>query len=121
VLRLLLVEDHAAFRGALAFMLNRQPDLEVVAQCGSLAECRTLGGFADIDVALLDLHLPDGDGGNLIGELHQANPRMKVLVLTASLESNLLERMATAGADGLLNKTRPIAETAAEVRRLGEG
>ncbi len=68
MLRLLLVEDHAAFRGGLAFMLNRHPDLEVAAQCGSLAECRSLGGFADIDVALLDLHLPDGNGAELIGE-----------------------------------------------------
>jgi DNA-binding NarL/FixJ family response regulator len=121
VLRVLLVEDHAAFRGALAFMLNRHPDLEVVAQCGSLAECRTLGGFADIDVALLDLHLPDGDGGDIIGELHRANPHLKVLVLTASPASNLSERMSKAGAEGLLDKTRSPAEIAAEVRCLGEG
>jgi DNA-binding NarL/FixJ family response regulator len=121
VLRLLLVEDHAAFRGALAKMLNRQPDLEVAAHCGSLAECRGLGGFADIDVALLDLRLPDGDGAELIGELRQANPHVKVLVLTASLESNLLERILKAGADGLLDKTTSLPEIAAEVGRLGEG
>jgi DNA-binding NarL/FixJ family response regulator len=121
VLRILLVEDHAAFRGALARLLNRQPDLEVTSQCGSLAECRSLGGFADIDVALLDLGLPDGDGAELIGELHQANPHVKVLVLTGSVESNLLERILKAGADGLLDKTTSLAELAAEVGRLGEG
>ena len=103
MLRLLLVEDHASFRGALALMLNRQPDLEVAAQCGSLAECRSLGGFADIDVALLDLLLPDGDGAQLIGELRGANPRVKVLIFTASVEAGLLERMAEAGADGMLD------------------
>ena len=121
MLRILLVEDHAAFRGALAKMLNRQPDLEVAAQCGSLAECRGIGGFADIDVALLDLRLPDGDGAELIGELHQANPHVKVLVLTASLESDLLDRILKVGADGLLDMSRPVVEVAAEVRRLGEG
>ena len=121
MLRLLLVEDHAAFRGALARLLNRQPDLEIVAQCGSLAECRSLGGFADIDVALLDLYLPDGDGAELIGELHQANPHVKVLILTGSVESNLLERMDKVGADGLLDKTKSLAEIVAEVRGLGEG
>jgi DNA-binding NarL/FixJ family response regulator len=121
VLRLLLVEDHAAFRSALALMLNRQPGLEVAAQCGSLAECHGLGGFADIDVALLDLGLPDGDGAELIGELHQANPHVKVLVLTGSVEPNLPERILKVGADGLLDKSRPFAEIAAEVRRLGEG
>jgi DNA-binding NarL/FixJ family response regulator len=120
VLRLLLVEDHAAFRSALARLLNRQPDLEVTSQCGSLAECHSLGGFADIDVALLDLYLPDGDGADLIGELHQANPHVKVLILTGSVELNLLERILKVGADGLLDKSRPFAEIAAEVRRLGE-
>jgi DNA-binding NarL/FixJ family response regulator len=117
----LLVEDHAAFRGALALMLNRQSDLEVAAQCGSLAECRSLGGFAGIDVALLDLGLPDGDGADLIGELHQANPHVKVLILTGSVEPNLLERVEKMGADGLLDKSRPFAEIASEVTRLGEG
>ncbi len=38
MIRVLLVEDHAAFRGALAFLLEREPDLEVVAQAGSLTE-----------------------------------------------------------------------------------
>jgi DNA-binding NarL/FixJ family response regulator len=72
-------------------------------------------------VALLDLRLPDGDGAEFIGELHQANPHVKVLVLTANLESNLLERILKAEAVGLLDKSRPFAEIAAEVRRLGEG
>jgi DNA-binding NarL/FixJ family response regulator len=118
VLRLLLVEDHALFRSALALMVNRQPDLEMAGQCGSLAECRSLGGFADIDVALLDLRLPDGDGAELIGVLREANPRVKVLILTASPEAGLLERMAEAGADGVLDKTRLPQEIVAEVRRL---
>jgi two-component system response regulator DesR len=121
VLRLLLVEDHAAFRGALAKLLNRQPDLEVRSQCGSLAECRSLGGLADIDVVLLDLYLPDGDGTDLIGELRQANPHLKVLILTGSVEPSLLERILEVGADGLLDKTKSLAEVVTEVRRLGEG
>ena len=46
MMRLLLVEDYSLFRGALAVVpLDRQPDLEVAAQCGSLAECRSLGGL----------------------------------------------------------------------------
>ena len=102
-------------------MLNRQPDLEVVAQCQSLAECRSLGGFADIDVALLDLRLPDGDGTQLIGVLRGANPRVKVLVLTGSVEAGLLERMVEAGADGVLDKTSLLQEIVAEVRRLASG
>jgi DNA-binding NarL/FixJ family response regulator len=118
-LRLLLVEDHILFRDALALMLNRQPDLEVAGQCGSLAECRSLGDdLADIDMALLDVRLPDGDGTQLIEVLRRANPRVKVLILTASFESGHLEKMAEVGADGVLDKTSDLKEIVAEVRRL---
>ena len=63
MIRVLLVEDHAAFREALAFLLGREPDLEVVAQAGSLAEARgALGG--SLDVAVVDLGLPTGTGAS---------------------------------------------------------
>jgi len=45
LLRLLLIEDHAAFRSALALLLDLRPGMKVVAQCGSLAGCRALGGL----------------------------------------------------------------------------
>ena len=118
-MRLLLVEDHAAFRGALEFVLDRQPGLQVVGRCGSLAECRGLRNLGDVDVTLLDLHLPDGDGADLIEDLRGANPRVKVLVLSASPESGLQERMARSGADAVIDKTVGPAAIADDVRRLG--
>ena len=70
MLRLLLVEDHAAFRSALALLLDLRPGTKVVAQCGPLAGCRALGGvLRTVDVALLDLFLPDGDGTGLVAVL----------------------------------------------------
>ena len=57
MVRLLLVEDHAAFRDALAYLLGLEPWLEVVDRCGSLAECRALGDLLG-DVDVLDLALP---------------------------------------------------------------
>jgi DNA-binding NarL/FixJ family response regulator len=82
----MLVEDHVAFREALAFLLTHQSDLEVVAQAGSLAEAReALDGRLDgrLDVAVVDLGLPDGDGSELIGELRQTNSGILVVVLSA--------------------------------------
>jgi DNA-binding NarL/FixJ family response regulator len=121
--RILLVEDHAAFREALAFMLGRRPGMKVVAQAGSVAECRALGGLlGSVDVALLDLALPDGDGTEIIPVLRAANPSARVLVLSASIEAGTEGRVAGAGADGVLNKMAPLAEIAAEAGRLaGEG
>jgi DNA-binding NarL/FixJ family response regulator len=68
--RIMLVEDHAAFRQALAALLSQEPALEVVAQAGSLAQARQML-HTPLDVAVLDLSLPDGDGRELIGELRQ--------------------------------------------------
>jgi two-component system response regulator DesR len=118
VLRLLLVEDHASFRQALKFLLDLRPDMRVVAECGSLAGCRALEGLGSVDVALLDLMLPDGDGTELIVVLRGANPGVKVLVLSASIEPGLAERAAEAGADGVLNKATALTEIVAEVARL---
>ena len=119
-LRLLLVEDHVAFRGALKFVLDLRPGMRVVAECGSLAECRALGDrLKAIDVGLLDLMLPDGDGAELIPVLREANPSVRVLVLSASVEPGLRQRAAEAGADGLLNKSADLMEIVAEVARLG--
>ena len=118
VLRLLLVEDHASFRQALKFLLNLRPDMRVVAECGSLAGCRALEGLGSVDVALLDLMLPDGDGTELIVVLRRANPGVKVLVLSASIEPGLAERAAEAGADGVLNKATALMEIVDKVARL---
>ena len=101
MLRLLLVEDHVAFRQALKFVLNLRPGMRVVAECGSLAECRALGDLLKtVDLALLDLMLPDGDGAGLISVLRGANPGVRVLVLSASIEPGVRERVAEAGRTG---------------------
>ena len=123
MLRLLLIEDHAAFRGALTLLLNLRPGMRVVAQCGSLSGCRALRHdlLRTVDVALVDLFLPDGEGTEFIGVLRGANPSVRVLVLTASLEPGLGGRMAEAGADGVLDKTAALSEIASEVARLGRG
>ncbi|HEY6675023.1 MAG TPA: response regulator, partial [Rubrobacteraceae bacterium] len=85
-IRVLLVEDHASFRQALAFMLERDPGFEVAEQVGSLAEARQLNGevLEDVDVAIIDLALPDGDGLELIEDF-SSQPQMTTLVLSASL------------------------------------
>ena len=58
-LRIMLVEDHLSFREALAFLLTHKPDIEVVAQAGSLAEAREALLDGRLDVAVVDLGLPD--------------------------------------------------------------
>ncbi len=118
-IRVMLVEDHAAFRQALAFLLTNEPDLEVVAQAGSLAEAREALDEEGLDVAVLDLALPDGDGSDLIGELRERNPGVSVVVLSAAMGPGDLDEAVAAGADALLDKIESLPTIAYEVRRLG--
>jgi DNA-binding NarL/FixJ family response regulator len=123
--RVMLVEDHTAFRQALTYLLSDDPEIEVVAQAGSVAEVREAleGGGLDgaLDVAVLDLALPDGDGRELIGELRRLSPGVRIMVLSATIWSEHVEEVRRAGADAVLDKVRSYRTIAQEVRRLADG
>lgn len=121
--KILLVEDHASFRQALAFMFEREGEFEVVDQAGSISEAREISGgsLKEIDVAVVDLALPDGDGMDLIEEFSSGNLRTTTLVLSASVEPGRFARAVEAGASGVLHKSTPIKEIVDAVRRLKAG
>jgi DNA-binding NarL/FixJ family response regulator len=122
MIRVLLVDDHASAREPLAFMLNHQDDIEVVATAGSVAESQeALAGGLDLDVAVLDLGLPDGWGTELIGTVHASNPRAVTLVLTSYTDQVVLAQALAAGAAGVLNKSADVDEIVAGIRRLHAG
>ena len=120
--RIFLVEDHASFRQALAFMFEREEEFAVAGQAGSLAEARAFLRKSpnSFDVAVVDLALPDGDGFGLIAEL-SSRPDVMTLVLSASLEPSRFARAVEAGASGVLHKSAPIGEIVDAVRRLRSG
>jgi DNA-binding NarL/FixJ family response regulator len=123
-LNVMLVEDHVGFREALAFVLKSEQELEVVAQAGSLAEAReALDGDLQgrLDVALIDLVLPDGDGTDLIDELRRSNPGIKVMVLSATLWPWRIDELLRTGVDAVLDKVQSPRQIAREVRREGGG
>src|ERR671920_1980952 len=113
-LRVMLVEDHLSFRQALAFLVSHEPDLEVVAQAGSLAQARKMLD-TPLDVAILDLALPDRDGRDLIGELRRTNPGISVVVLSATIEAGHHEDVLKAGAEALLDKVASLPTLVEEV------
>jgi DNA-binding NarL/FixJ family response regulator len=117
--RLLIVEDHTGIRQALALLLEQEPDFEAVLQAGSLAEAGSLLG--NIDLALIDLDLPDGNGATLIEELRKATPSCKILVLTASTERLEHAHAVEAGAAGIIHKSASVADIIDATRRLNSG
>ena len=124
--RVLLVEDHAAVREALAVAFEQDGGFEVVGQASSLSEATEMLGAEPavglvVDVAVVDLGLPDGYGGDLIRELRELNPRAQALVLSASLERAEIARAVEAGAAGVLSKTAHLDEVVRAVKRLRAG
>ena len=119
VVRVLLVEDHASFRQAVASMLGRTPEFRVVGQAGSIQEAREM--LDGVDVAIVDLGLPDGYGGALIQELRAASPGAQALVLSASLDRAEVARAVEYGAAGVLHKSVGMDEVVEAIRRLRAG
>jgi DNA-binding NarL/FixJ family response regulator len=117
--RVLLIDDHTSYREMLTFVFDREPCFEVVGQAGSLAEaCSMLEG---VDLAIVDLDLPDGNGTDLIGKLHAANPHSFVLVLTASPKRDVHARTVQQGAAGVLHKSVRIKDIIGAARHLAAG
>ncbi len=121
--RIVIFEDHTAFRQTLALLLEGEPEFDVVAQAGTLAEAREVLKVLEQppDVGVIDLSLPDGLGADLIKDLRAANPDFSALVLTASLDREEHALAVEAGATGVLHKSADIDEILDSMRRLTRG
>jgi DNA-binding NarL/FixJ family response regulator len=119
----MLIEDHASFRQTLAFVLNNEPDFEVVAEAASISEARSIIARegSGIDLAVVDLDLPDGEGTEIIPVLRAANPNFAALVLTASLDREDLARTVEAGAAGILHKSAELDDILTAIRSVASG
>ena len=103
-------------------MLEREPGFEVVEQVGSVAEAKALSRekLDGVEVAIVDLALPDGDGLDLI-EGFSSRLQTVTLVLSASLEPGRFARAVEAGAAGVMHKSTPINDIVDAVRKLKAG
>jgi DNA-binding NarL/FixJ family response regulator len=122
-IRIIVVDDHDTFRDPLAFMLEREPDLTVVARPRSLSEAREIleSTKLTVDVTIVDLNLPDGSGTDLIKDLRASRPRAKALVLSAISEQRYLAEAIEAGAAGVMHKSTRMIDLVQAVRRLAVG
>jgi DNA-binding NarL/FixJ family response regulator len=119
MIRILVVDDRIDFRMAFVGLLEGQPDLKVMGQAGSLAEARTM--LEGIDVALIDRGLPDGDGLELMRPLRDANPHVRVFVISSTVEMRHPEDAIEAGADGVIDKLDPPERVFQAIRGEGGG
>ncbi|NLU72104.1 response regulator transcription factor [Streptomyces sp. HNM0575] len=121
VIRLLLAEDQAMVREALAALLGLEPGIEVVAQVGRGDEVVAAVEEHKPDVALLDIEMPGGSGIDAAAELRTKHPELKVVILTTFGRPGYLRKAMESGADAFLVKDAPAAGLADAVRRVLRG
>ena len=121
MIRVLLADDQALVRGAVAALLELESDLEVVGQVGSGQEAIEACASTRPDVALLDVEMPGMDGIAATEAVKLAHPHVRVLIVTTFGRPGYLRRALRAGADGFVVKDTPAPQLAEAVRRVHAG
>ena len=121
MIRVLLAEDQAMVRGALAALLRLEGDIEVVAEVERGDEVVASATSVRPDVALIDIELPGQDGLTAAAALRSAVPGCRVVILTTFGRVGYLRRAMDGGAVGFLLKDAPANELAMAIRRAMRG
>jgi two-component system, NarL family, response regulator DesR len=117
----LIAEDQGMVRGALRALLAMEGDIEIVAETDRADRVVPLAVETNPEVALLDIEMPGGDGITAAGQLRQALPACKVLILTTFGRPGFLRRAMESGASGFMLKDAPSHELAVAIRRTMKG
>ncbi len=113
----MVVDDHRALAEAVATVIGLDDMLEVAGVAGDIASAEALlRQHQDIDVVLLDVHLPGVDGIEGIARMRQISPDLKVVVFTGHPDNLLLKRALAAGATGYISKESSLDEVAEALR-----
>ncbi len=118
---MLLAEDQAMIREALAALLSFEDDIEVVAQVGRGDEVTGAAKDAKPDVALLDIEMPGVDGLTAAAALRRACPDIKIIILTTFGRPGYLRRAMESGASGFIVKDSPADKLVRTIRDVLAG
>ena len=121
MIRVLIAEDQAMVRGALASLLRLEDDIDVVAEVDRGDDVLAAARRVRPDVALLDIEMPGLDGITAAGELARELPGVRSLILTTFGRPGYMRRAVAEGASGFLLKDAPASELAGAVRAVAAG
>ncbi len=126
--RVFLVDDHSMFRAGVRSELDGvrstpdgAPDIEVVGEAGSVGEAVAGIGHLKPQVVLLDVHMPDGGGAEVLRQARQKFPDVVFLALSVSDAAEDVIAVIRAGARGYVTKTISAAELTKAIIRVSEG
>ena len=120
-IRLLIADDQALVRGALAALLELEDDLEVVGTAADGAQAVREARALAPDVCLMDVQMPDVDGVEATCRVVEASPQTRVLIVTTFARPGYLRSALDAGASGFIVKDTPAERLADAVRRVHSG
>ena len=120
-LRVALIDDHALFREGLRVVIGNTRELEVAAEAGTAREAFELFARCELDVAVIDVTLPDLSGVSVARELQRLQPRCQALALTMVEAPRRAAEMLRAGVAGYALKSQPTDEILAAIRAVAAG
>jgi two-component system NarL family response regulator len=109
-MRVLLADDHQMFRQALRFILDRDPNIEVIGEAADGQEAITLARQIEPDVVCMDISMPVMDGMEATRRLFAASPSIRIIGLSAHSDQYYVMEMMDAGASGYVSKSEPADE-----------
>lgn len=120
-IRVVLAEDQAMVLGALAALLDLEPDIQVIAKAGNGRDALKAAEQLTPDVLVTDIEMPGMTGLEVATALQLSRPQVRTVILTTFARPGYLRRALDSGARGYLLKDRPSAELADAVRRVHQG
>jgi DNA-binding NarL/FixJ family response regulator len=120
-MRVLIADDHGIVRSGLRLLLERQPDIEVIAEAADGAEAREIAVRERPDLAILDVRMPKLTGLQVTREIKRHVPEVSVLILSMHDDERYLFEALKAGASGYVLKTQADADLMEAIRAVERG
>ena len=120
-IRLLIVDDQDLIRGALADRLNKEPDIEVVAQASDAEQAIDIAAKEKVDVILMDADMPGLSSFEATRTIHAVAPKTRVILLSDDVQDWFLEQAITVKAAGFVTKHNPPERVAELIREAAAG
>lgn len=121
MIKILIADDHAVVRQGLKQIINDQRDMEIVAEAETGAEVLSLICSAEIQVVVLDITMPGKSGLDLLPEIKQLRPAVKILILSMHAEEQFAIRALKSGASGYITKQSAPTELIKAIRKVQSG
>jgi DNA-binding NarL/FixJ family response regulator len=115
-IRLVVIDGHTLIRCGFRELVAAQPDIEIVAECGSVADAPHVLATYLPDVVTVACSLPDGDGLQLARELRDRHAALGIVILTSRNQDDVLFRALETGASAFVSKTAPEQELLSAIR-----